>query len=374
MRANRTKACIALPFLLALPACQGVRPAKAEFVDRLERPTTDAARAELERAERELAGGQWQDALVRLQALRSDNPECSRIAILARRAVALAPDAEREGLVAEVRETIRAERGQVDAAMARASLSFAEALFAETPRKEEILLRRAIEEEPNHYYALCKLGERFWRRGELEAARNTLEKAVSLRRDLAEGWMLLAQVAEDRGSYKKASRYYETYLGLRPLDRRVQLEYARLLVQMLRDGKRAEEILAPMHREDPSNLEVGLGLGLALFLQGRHADAERLYLTLLERWPREARVLLSLGNLYHGALAAPKQALQTYRWLMAQRASGDLLAMLGQSLFVPARIREIEAGMKSRDEVVPPPPTSVDDIFRLAAATASRRP
>lgn len=361
-------ACLAA--LLLATACSSVtRPARQDFVDVLERASSADGEAALDAAERDLATGQWKLALERLENLCTENPACARIAILARRAVSLAPASERDRLVRKVRDKIRLEREASREPLALASLSFAEALFASTEREEEAALRKALDIEPRHYYALCKLGEKQWRRGELVAARASLQKVVSLRKDLAEGWLLLAQVAEDRALYKLAARHYETYLGLRPLDRRVKKQLARLLVASVRDGARAEEILVPIRRDDPGDLDSGLDLGRAYFLQGRHRDAERLYLTLLERWPREARLLYSLGNLYHGALASPEQALQTYRWMMKQRASGEVMSALVQSFFVPARVREIEASLRKRGLSVPTAPESVDAIFRLAQRT-----
>ncbi|MCA8971241.1 MAG: tetratricopeptide repeat protein [Planctomycetes bacterium] len=355
-----------------LVGCQSsIKPAKAEFVDRLERPENPEARQQLDLAERDLASGEWKQALSRLEVLCPENAACSRIAILARRAVTLAPQGERPRLRTAVLERIRTEASKTTDKTELASLAFGEALFAGTVREEEQSLRRALELAPNHYYALAKLGECYFGRGELEASRTVLEKAVSLRPDLAEGWLLLAQVAEDRGNYKQAVNHYETYLGLRPLDRRVQLEYARLLAQKLRDGKRAEATLAKLRQEDPSNLEVGLDLGFALYLQGRHRDAERLYHEMLERWPREPRLLLSLGNLYFGALDEPVKALQTYRWMLAQRSGDDLLAMLGQALFVPARIRQIEEQLQKGGKAAPAPPKSLSDLMTTWSGRSS---
>ena len=355
----------------SLPSCSSIAPAKPEFVDRLERPVSREAQKQLERAEQDLADGRWKQALEGLGRLCPENPGCARIAILARRAVSLAPEAEREGLLQMLRSKLTKEQEGASDRVALASLSFAQALLAGSVREQERWLRRAIKYEPKHYYALCKLGELLWRRGDLESARKRLSAAVSLRRDLPEGWLVLAQVAEDRGLYRKAAKYYDSYLGLRPKDRRVQLNAARLLVQQLRDGARAEKILLPMRRDDPSNLEVALDLGLALFLQKRYREAEHLYLELLRRWPREVRVLLSLGNLYHGALAQERKALQVYRWLLVQRSSSDPLAMLGQALFVPARVRQIEEALSKRGERLPSPPTSVDALFSLRAAGAA---
>lgn len=370
---NKLALLAALAQILMLPACQTVtKPARQGFVDRLESAASPDSESALEAAERDLESGKWKVALGRLESLCTENPSCARISILARRAVSLAPESERPGLVSKIREKIRRESDVQTDPLAIASLAFAEALFAADERDEERALRKALAAEPDHYYALCKLGEKQWRRGELEAARSSLEKVVSLRQDLAEGWLLLAQVAEDRALHKLAAKHYESYLGLRPLDRRVQKEYARLLVHSVRDGVRAEEILAPIRRDDPGDLDVGLDLGRAFFLQGRHRDAERLYLGLLERWPREPRLLYSLGNLYYGALDAPAQALQAYRWMMQQRGDGELMSSIVQAFFVPARVRQIEATLQKSGQGVPPPPTSVQDLFDLASRNAKR--
>lgn len=362
-RARALVALLASSPLALVPAC-GTRtaPAKADFVDVLERPRSEEARQELDLAERELESGEWKRALERLEVLCPENAACARIAILARRAVTLAPTSEKARLRKLILDKVRDEASKTGDTLELASLAFAEALFVDTAREEEQLLRRALELEPEHYYALTKLGERYWRRGELEAARAVLEKAVSLRRDLREGWLLLGQVAQDRGLYKQAAGHLETYLSLRPLDRQVQLAYARLVAEQLRDGKRAEAILAKLRQEDPGNVEVGLDLGFALYLQGRHREAEDLYHEMLDRRPRDVRVLLSLGNLYFGALEEPVKALQTYRWMLEQRASDDVLAMLGQALFVPARIRNIEQELSAKGKSLPATPKSIEEL------------
>ena len=111
-----------------LVGCQSsIKPAKAEFVDRLERPENPEARQQLDLAERDLASGEWKQALSRLEVLCPENAACSRIAILARRAVTLAPQGERPRLRTAVLERIRTEASKTTDKTELASLAFGEA-------------------------------------------------------------------------------------------------------------------------------------------------------------------------------------------------------------------------------------------------------
>ena len=74
----------------------------------------------------------------------------------------------------KLREEFRAAyagllRDATDKATA-ATLAFGIALFARNEDEKRKWLRNALHSHPEHYYALCKLGEDLWVRGELEEA------------------------------------------------------------------------------------------------------------------------------------------------------------------------------------------------------------
>ncbi len=349
--------------LSLLAACQTISPAPDRLVDQLEACASPEDQARLEAAEAALAQGQFEPALQAARDLLPVNPGCARLPIVARRAVSLLPAGERAKVAREFRELMTGALAAAEDPVHRANLDFGLSLFARSAKARRKWLENALAESSKHYYALCKYGEYLWKRGDLETARERLTQAVSLRRSLAEGWLLLAQVAEDRGLYRTADKHYATYLGLRPLDRQARANHARLLVYQLRDPDRAEKILDRLWRDDPTNVEVGLHRGLVYFLQKRWKAAEAVYFDLLRRNPREARVVLSLGNLYHSGTMDSKRALQAYRYLLQLPASSDLQAGLNQALFVPTRIKEIERTLQDRGIPLPAPPHSVEDLI-----------
>lgn len=346
-------------------ACESVRPADPALVALLENASSPADQADLVEAERQLQQGYIDQALASCRRLLPRNPGCSRLAILARRTVALADSDEQRQLLEEEFRTLFAElMPRESTPQVGASLAFAIALFARDDTEQAEWLEKALVAEGNHYFALCKHGERLWRNGELERAKEVLTKTIVLRKSLAEGWLLLARVAEDRGLYRTADKHYQTYLGLRPLDRHARLNYARLLVHLLHDGKRAEPILDKLYRSDPTNLEVGLHRGLAYHLQSKWTEAETTYRELLRRYPREPRIVLSLANLYFGGTRDLAKALQAYRFVLRLPMSADPLVILHQLLFVPSRIQDIEKLLAEQGVEIPDPPQSGEDLFR----------
>jgi predicted Zn-dependent protease len=343
--------------------CPSLPKADATLTSTLETCSDPDQQAELERAERALATGDHATALAAWRSLVEPNPACARLALLANRAARLADAEAQPALLAELRQRYE----QVMAGnepQARANAAFALALLSTDRTARRRYLARALELEPRHYFALVLAGEALLEDGAFEEARSTLNQAVSLRAQLAEGWRLLAQVAEGRGLYRTAAKHYETYLGLRPLDRQVQANYVRLLVFQLRAGDEAERVVADLWEADPTDLEVGLNRALMFFNQKKWPQAEQAYLELLRREPREPRLWLNLADLWLEPLAQPVRALQAYRWLVALPPSADPLTLGHQLLIAPSRIKDLEARLAEGGQQLPAPPRSAEDVLR----------
>lgn len=358
-------AAFALAALAA--ACNGVGPAAPELVAALESCSDPADQARLVQAERALRQGDPAATLALARELIPRNPACARLMVVARRAVSDSPRRDRDKLKEEFRGLLAELLRATEAKVATATLSFGMALFASDEPGMRKWLVNATHAEPKHYFAMCKGGEDLLLRGELERANALLTKCVTLRDGLAEGWLLLARVAEDRGINGKAATHYETYLGQRPLDRQVSLDYVKLVLSQLRDANRCETVVAELYEQDPDNVDVALHRALSYYLQGQHGDAERVYQRVLKSNPREGRVVLCLGNLYHGAMNAPVKALQAYRYLMRLDKVDDAQAALNRLLFVPSRIKDIEKRLAGEGVALPAPPETVDDLIGTSA-------
>jgi Flp pilus assembly protein TadD len=75
--------------------------------------------------------------------------------------------------------------------------------------------------------------------------------------------------------------------------------------------KQAREVYEELRKQDPENIEVVHRLGIVADAQRRHAEAEQLFLMVLEREPRNAALLADLGYCYYlqGQLAKAESAL-----------------------------------------------------------------
>ncbi len=305
--------------------------------------------------------GRFVEAIAALESLVPANPECARLVLLLRRSVSELPPEQRGKAEARLFQLFtRLEREQRQEAHRSANLAFGSALFAPHPDKELDWLRLATGRSDRHYYALTKLAERRWRNGELNRSRGLLERALSLQRNLAEAWLILAAVEQDSGKTKSAARYYRSYLDLRPLDRDVTLRYVRLLLHDLERPAQAEPVLLSLEKADPGNLEVGLDIAAMRWLEGDTASAEAKYREMLERHPDDLRVLVNLGNLYYAALDKPAKALQVYRYLSKLPTEARLATIGEQLLFVPERIRRLE---KQLGDKAPAPPKTWRDLL-----------
>ena len=372
MKSSTSFLLACLGSIASLFGCQSVSPATPQEVQGLENCATPEDDAKVQAAERAIRQGEHKAQLPILRELFKRNGACAKIAILTSIAVERFPLAQRKSLSEELRAGfVERLRGAEDKAL-RANLGFAASLFARDGYEARRLLEQAVRDNPKHYFAFVKLGEELLRRGDLEAARERLSRAVALRKDLAEGWLLLARVAEERGLYRTADKHYQAYLGLRPLDRTAQLNYARLLVHNLRDADRAEPLLDKLYEQDPGDVELALHRGLAFYLQRRYPKAEATYREALERAPREPRIVLSLGNLYFGDYARPRAALQAYRYLSKLPSSEDPLTMLHQGVFVGHRIRKLEASLRKGGKSLPKAPKTIADIFAESKAKSAK--
>ena len=72
------------------------------------------------------------------------------------------------------------------------------------------------------------------------------------------------------------------------------------------DWKRAREVYEEIRDKQPDNLEAVHRLGIVADAQRRHAEAEQLFLVVLEKQPRNAAVLADLGYCYYLQGQLPK--------------------------------------------------------------------
>ena len=179
---------------------------------------------------------------------------------------------------------------------------------------EYALWSDAVEKSPNSFRALSNLGLAQLERGELEAARQTLERALHLNRGYGRTWSNLGLVHEELGAYDKAESSYRQAVALRPDWTGFRLQLGRLYVGLGRYGE-AIALLADAAVGDVHSGAVHALLGLAHQRAGRTQNAVEQYNTAITLGNASIELLNNLGLArqdlgdWEGARAAFSQAL-----------------------------------------------------------------
>ncbi len=121
--------------------------------------------------------------------------------------------------------------------------------------------QEALARDPNHAESLWNLGKAHLKAGRLDAAAPLLLKAVEIRRSFAEGWELLAQLAEVNGIYpERAEEFARNALRLRPTSGNYS-RFAKLLFSSGR-AEEARKVLLEGIRRYPDDPDLRTGLAV----------------------------------------------------------------------------------------------------------------
>jgi tetratricopeptide (TPR) repeat protein len=371
LRIQNLRFVLSVAFCGALGGCAIQVGPSSELTQVLENCAQKRDQENLLLAVQDFAAGRSNQALKRLVILAPKNPGNARIPLMAVRALhrlSLEPKLSRVGDPEEEERLQRKKWEEIYQGLSsknpfiRGNILFARALFTEDRDKRVALIHQALKVHPKHYLAMVLEGEELWRRGETRKASNLLKASVALFPTLAESWLLLARISLERGSVRLPRKHLETYLSLRPLDRNVRKNLVRLLVHELNDGDAALRHLKDLLAADPKDLESLMHLGAARWRKGEYQKAAEIYLRILSFHPGETRAALNLGNLYFEAFKKPVLAWKTYSYLLALPPSDDPFGIMSQRLFVPTRLKKIEAMLKKKKLSIPALPKTLDDL------------
>ena len=189
----------------------------------------------------------------------------------------LEPEPEREALLRTAGDTALA-RGDHDAARG--------------------YLERALALSPNDAYLMSQLAVTIHEAGDPQASLQLLERATKADPNLPYAWYRLAWALREDKRLEEAKRALARARAMTPDDP----NYARLEVAVrseLGDPKGAAEVLERLLEDDPRAIDLWLGLGRARILMGRDdaADAVQAALRIAPNHPEASRMLEEIRGL-----------------------------------------------------------------------------
>jgi Flp pilus assembly protein TadD len=174
----------------------------------------------------------------------------------------------------------------------RARIGFVE--VSKNPERAEALFSEIVDDHPDSSEAHAGLGLARFAQNRLQAARESLERAVELDPESASALYWLAVVYDLQDEHARAREFAERAHGLSPKDARI---VNNLGVSYLTSGEfaKAEEAFRAAILLDPVDAAVHNNLGLAVGRQGRYDEA----MVEFRRTGSEQAALNNLGYLYY---------------------------------------------------------------------------
>ena len=240
----------------------------------------------------------------------------------------------------------RVEARILDAPDADVATMTLEARGEDDPEKAKALLLRALEGDPDFAWAHLGLAFRQSQEGELDAARRSLERALSVAPRLAEAKRDLASVQYRLGEAGEACATYAEYLELRGDDREVRHEVAAILAKVVGDPADAIDHYRILVDTDDHDIKALMGLAGAILLADEGQDeAISLYERVLSLDRQAMDAYYNLGWIHETQLRDDHTALTYYRRFLdyAGPESEDPRQFWYVVFVVPNRIEALEA-------------------------------
>lgn len=227
-----------------------------------------------------------------------------------------------------IRELHTAVRLHPDSAVARTNLAAALSRAGEMDLAGE-QFRKALALEPNNYTANHNLGEYYIGAGKLTTAIPLLTRAQKIQpaaydngydlataelltshlgearqvaeelltvKDTGELHNLLGQIDEKQGNYLAAAHDYETAAHMDPTDDNLFAWGGELLIH--RTYEPAIAVFQYATQRFPSSPRLHIGLGMALYAQGKYQESVTAFLKAVDLSPRDARCYQFLAWAY----------------------------------------------------------------------------
>jgi len=236
-------------------------------------------------------------------------------------------------------------------------------------------LEKAREVNPASYdngYDLALADEEL---GRLPEARHEIQELVK-QKDTAELHNLLAGVEEKAGNYVLAANEYERAAHLDPSEPNLFDWGGELITHQTPDP--ATEVFSEGLKRYPNSSRLAIGLGLALYLRGRYAEAVQALLKGISLDPSDARAYYFLSKAYEQAPALADQVVESFR-RYAELRPRDALAAYYYAISLwkgrrsetsPAHLDRVESQLKKAIALDPSLP---DAHLQLANLYSQRR-
>ena len=226
------------------------------------------------------------------------------------------------------------------------------AIYADKKRWDEAAqwFETAIQLRAHSPDALCSLGLCQWERGDTEAARVQLEKAVKQAPDRADAWLQLGEVYRSLDRPKDAARCYATGLRLAPGNAGAHHQMGLVLLQLGepqsaefaferalaidRGSWPAHLSLAQLYQRRGESRAAAGHMQMALRIEPRNADL----------WRAFGHVLEQLGQQDHAGRAFANACTLNPRDASAHLAAGDLAGRQGR---LDEALRHYAAALKA---------------------------
>jgi tetratricopeptide (TPR) repeat protein len=147
---------------------------------------------------------------------------------------------------------------------------------------------------PQHHLAYFQSGRLLRRMGKLDDATKWLEKAVTMRPDLGEGWLELGNIHAAQGAYALALTEYDRAQALSPQDYRVYYHMGKSLSK-LHQSDQAIQAFRQSIKLRPTNWEAHYALGEEFAFSGQTVEARSEFRTAVQEKPDYALAHLNLG-------------------------------------------------------------------------------
>ncbi len=166
--------------------------------------------------------------------------------------------------------------------------------FANPPAPDADSLLAIARQNPGDFVVRYQLGQYYYSRGDLQAARQWFGQVTRIIPEHAQSWFQLGVCASNQGLETQAERYFRRALKLNPASPQTMLNLA-LVRYRAGDLSAAEKLLRRTISASPDYGSAIFNLGNLELKRGNRDEAERLYRLSLEKDPFNPLACLNLG-------------------------------------------------------------------------------
>lgn len=208
-----------------------------------------------------------------------------------------------------------------------------------------------------HYY----LGRARARKGDIRAAQQEFQRAVSLRPNYVDPTLALAEIARDQGRYPEALQQGEDILRRVPAHRQARMLKAAVLRSLNRHAE-SRTILTQLLAEKPDDAQADMELASADLLSGNFAAAERTFLKHHQLRPSDVRPLAGLTETY-AAQRQPQKAIALLEQVHARSPQDRPVHLLLADMY--GRGGDLDRALREYQAIAAAPPPSPLAHLRL---------